>query len=223
MAANQLWVADITYVMLKTGDVCYLHLITDAYSHKIVGWELADTLRAAITIKALEQAIAQTGGVSLEGLVHHSDRGVQYCCDDYVGILKEHSVRISMTEDYNPTDNAIAERTNGIIKTETVYSRKTFNSIEHARNVIGRFIHFYNYNPPHMSIGYKTPAVVHMETGEQEEKLKNFSEEEMVQYIIKSIEDTGIKLNFVNSLHGTARGVSKGGIIDILSSAPKKY
>ena len=103
MAANQLWVADITYVMLNTGDVCYLHLITDAYSHKIVGWELADTLRAAITIKALEQAIAQTGGVSLEGLVHHSDRGVQYCCDDYVGILKEHSVRISMTEDYTPT------------------------------------------------------------------------------------------------------------------------
>lgn len=176
MAANQLWVADITYVMLNTGDVCYLHLITDAYSHKIVGWELADTLRAAITIKALEQAIAQTGGVSLEGLVHHSDRGVQYCCDDYVGILKEHSVRISMTEDYNPTDNAIAERTNGIIKTETVYSRKTFNCIEHARNVIGRFIHFYNYNRPHMSIGYKTPEVVHMETGEQKKmwKKKNY-------------------------------------------------
>lgn len=172
MAANQLWVADITYVMLNTGDVCYLHLITDAYSRKIVGWELADTLRAAITIKALEQAIAQAGGISLEGLIHHSDRGVQYCCDDYVGILKEHSIRISMTEDYNPTDNAIAERTNGIIKTETVYSRKTFNSIEHARDVIERFIHFYNYRRPHMSIGYKIPAVVHMETGEQKKMWK---------------------------------------------------
>jgi len=178
MAANQLWVADITYIMLNTGDVCYLHLITDAYSRKIVGWELADTLRAAMTIKALEQAISQAGGVSLEGLIHHSDRGVQYCCDDYVGILKRHDIRISMTEDYNPTDNAIAERTNGIIKTETVYSRKTFNNLEHARNVIGRFIHFYNYNRPHMSIGYKIPAVAHMETGEQKKmwKKKNYPE-----------------------------------------------
>ena len=154
MAANQLWVADITYIMLNNGDVCYLHLITDAYSRMIVGWELADTLRAAIIIKALEQAISQAGGVSLEGLIHHSDRGVQYCCDDYVGTLKEHKIKISMTEDYNPTDNAIAERANGIIKTETVYSRKTFNGLEHARNVIGRFIHFYNYRRPHMSIGY---------------------------------------------------------------------
>ncbi len=159
--------ADITYIMLTNGDVCYLHLITDAYSRMIVGWELTDTLRAAITMKALEQAISQAGGVSLEGLIHHSDRGVQYCCDDYVGTLKGDKIKISMTEDYNPTDNAIAERANGIIKTETVYSRKTLNSMEHARNVIGRFIHSYNYRRPHMSIGYKIPAVAHMETGPQ--------------------------------------------------------
>ena len=177
MAANQLWAADITYIMLNNGDVCYLHLITDAYSRMIVGWELADTLRASITIKALEQAILQTGGVSLEGLIHHSDRGVQYCCDDYVRTLQTHKIKISMTEDYNPTDNAIAERANGVIKTETVYSRKTFNSLEHARNVIGRFIHFYNYRRPHMSIGYKIPAVVHTETGAQKKmwKKKNYT------------------------------------------------
>ena len=77
-----------------------------------------------------------------------------------------------MTEDYNPTDNAIAERANGVIKTETVYSRKTFNSLEHARDVIGRFIHFYNYRRPHMSIGYKIPAVVHTETGPQKKMWK---------------------------------------------------
>ena len=176
LEANQLWVADITYIILANGDVCYLHLITDAYSRMIVGWELADTLRAAITIKVLEQAIEQAGGVSLEGLIHHSDRGVQYCCDDYVSTLKTHGIKISMTEDYNPTDNAIAERANGVIKTETVYSRKTFNSLEHARNVIGRFIHFYNYRRPHKSIGYKIPAVAHTETGPQKKmwKKKNY-------------------------------------------------
>lgn len=172
LSANQLWVADITYITLNNGDVGYLHLITDAYSRMIVGWELADTLRASITIKALKQAIEQAGGGTLEGLIHHSDRGVQYCCDDYVSTLKEHHVRISMTEDYNPTENAIAERINGIIKTETIYSRKSFNGIEHARNVLGRFIHFYNYHRPHMSIGYKIPVVVHMQTGPQKKMWK---------------------------------------------------
>ena len=165
--SNRLWVSDITYISLEGGNVCYLHLITDGYSHKIVGWILADTLRAAISVQALKMAISQVGGVSLEGLIHHSDRGVQYCCDEYVSVLQEHRIRISMTEDYKPTDNAIAERINGIIKSETVYPRKTFHSIDHAKEVIGRFIHFYNYRRPHMSIGYKIPAVVHLEKGPQ--------------------------------------------------------
>ena len=84
-SANQLWVSDITYIPLANGDVCYLHLITDAYSHKIVGWVLTDTLRVSATIDALRQAIRQAvemkGSESLTGLIHHSDRGVQYCCD----------------------------------------------------------------------------------------------------------------------------------------------
>ena len=130
MEANRIWVADITYIDLADGSVCYLHLITDAYSHKIVGWMLADSLRSAITMQALEQAIAQAvamrGSDSLKGLIHHSDRGVQYCCDDYVAMLQSHDISISMTEDYNPTDNAIAERTNGIIKMERVYSQRHF-------------------------------------------------------------------------------------------------
>ena len=172
LEANKLWVSDITYISLEGGNVCYLHLITDGYSHKIVGWILADTLRAAISIQALQMAIAQTGGVPLDGLIHHSDRGVQYCCDDYVAVLQEHHIRISMTEDYKPTDNAVAERVNGIIKTEKVYPGKTFRNIEHARNVIGRFIHFYNYRRPHMSLGYKIPAVVHLEKGPQKKMWK---------------------------------------------------
>lgn len=170
-AANQLWVADITYVELKGGEVCYLHLLTDAYSRKIIGWVLADTLRAAASMQALESAIRQAagerGGNHLEGLVHHSDRGVQYCCDCYVSLLQEYKISISMTEDYNPTENAIAERVNGIIKTECVYRRERFNNIGHARDVIGRYIHFYNHRRPHMSIGNKVPALVHLEQGEQ--------------------------------------------------------
>lgn len=174
--ANQIWVADITYIELADGNVCYLHLITDAYSHKIIGWALADTLRAAITMQVLEQAIRQamamTSGESLEGLIHHSDRGVQYCCDDYVAMLQSHDIAISMTEDYKPTDNAIAERTNGIIKIERIYSQRHFNDMKQARDVIGRYIHFYNYYRPHMSIGYKVPAVAHEERGEQKRMWK---------------------------------------------------
>ena len=176
-AANQLWVADITYIALAGGDVCYLHLITDAYSHKIVGWALARTLKAAITMQALktaiEQAIAMKGSEMLTGLIHHSDRGVQYCCDAYVAMLKAYGISISMTEDYKPTDNAVAERTNGIIKVECVYRQKCFNSFEHACRVIERYIHFYNYRRLHMSIGYKVPAVAHLEQGEQKKMWKN--------------------------------------------------
>jgi transposase InsO family protein len=175
-AANQLWVADITYIALAGGDVCYLHLITDAYSHKIVGWALARTLKAAISMEALKmaigQAVAMSGSESLKGLIHHSDRGVQYCCDAYVALLQAYDISISMTEDYKPTDNAIAESVNGKIKVESVY-RQRFNSFEHAYRVIERFIHFYNYRRPHMSIGYKIPAVVHLEQGEQKRMWKN--------------------------------------------------
>jgi len=176
-AANQLWVADITYIALESGDVCYLHLITDAYSHKIVGWALAQTLRAAVSIKALKMAIEQaeemSGSHSLKGLTHHSDRGVQYCCDAYVEMLKAYDITISMTEDYKPTDNAIAERINGVIKMESVYRHKRLPSYEYAQNFIPRYINFYNYRRPHMSIGYKIPAVVHLEQGEQKKMWKN--------------------------------------------------
>ncbi len=175
-AANQLWVSDITYIQLADGEVAYLHLVTDAYSHKIVGWVLADTLRASMSLQALEMAIGQAvemgGEECLKGLVHHSDRGVQYCCDAYVQKLQEHGIDISMTEDYKPTDNAIAERVNGIIKVEKVYRARPFEDIECARSVIGRYILFYNNRRPHMSVGYKTPAKAHLEQGAQEKMWK---------------------------------------------------
>ena len=165
--SNQLWVADITYIALANGDVCYLHLITDAFSHKIVGWKLADTLKASATMVALQMAIDQAvqmkGSTSLKGLIHHSDRGVQYCCDAYIDMLKSHDITISMTEDYKPTDNAIAERSNGIIKTECIYPQKILLSFEEELAIVEKYIRFYNDRRPHMSIGYQTPSVVHIE------------------------------------------------------------
>ena len=206
-AANQIWVADITYIDLADGNVCYLHLITEAYSHKIVGWALADTLRAAITMQTLEQAIGQAvsmkGSGSLKGLLHHSDRGVQYCCDDYVAMLQAHDIAISMTEDYNPTDNAIAERTNGIIKVECVYSQRHFNGMEHARNVIGRYIHFYNYSRPHMSIGYKVPAVAHLEQGEQKRMWKK------KKYTSKSAKNENNNVSLQSQTTGSGESVCR--------------
>ncbi|MBM6675123.1 DDE-type integrase/transposase/recombinase, partial [Marseilla massiliensis] len=87
-AANQLWVADITYIPLECGGTCYLHIVTDAYSHKVVGYKVSPSLRASESLDALRQAIAHAvalrGTDSLDGLVHHSDRGVQYCCDAYI-------------------------------------------------------------------------------------------------------------------------------------------
>ena len=123
--ASQLWVSDITYIDL-VDDCCYLHLVTDAYSHKIVGWCLSETLEAEYTLGALRMAIGQATADELKGLIHHSDRGVQYCCNAYTDELKKYGVRISMTEDYKPTDNAIAERVNGILKTEVIYRERRF-------------------------------------------------------------------------------------------------
>lgn len=163
---NQLWVSDITYIDLETG-CCYLHLVTDAYSHKIVGWCLADTLEALNTLKALQDAIKQTGLKDLSGLIHHSDRGVQYCSNIYVEELKKYKIQISMTEDYKPTDNAIAERVNGILKTETIYLEKRYKDIDSARERIANFIDFYNRKRPHYSIGLKTPEQAYHEEGEQ--------------------------------------------------------
>ena len=163
---NELWVSDITYIDL-VDSCCYLHLVTDAYSHKIVGWCLSETLEAEHTMEALGMAVSQATADELRGLIHHSDRGVQYCCNAYTDELKKYGIRISMTEDYRPTDNAIAERVNGILKTEVVYRERRFKSLQDARERIASFIGFYNDLRPHASIGMKVPSEAHMENGPQ--------------------------------------------------------
>ena len=117
-------------------------------------------------------AISQATADELEGLIHHSDRGVQYCCNDYTDELKKYHIKISMTEDYKPTDNAIAERVNGILKTEVVYRESRFKTYQDALERISRFILFYNDTRPHYSIGMKTPSEAHVETGPLENKWK---------------------------------------------------
>lgn len=171
-SANQLWVADITYIDLDVG-CSYLHLLTDAYSHKIIGWKLAESLEAEHTTDALLMAINGSGLSDFSGLIHHSDRGTQYCCTAYTNILKELGITISMTESYKPTDNAVAERINGILKTEVIYREKRYKTIFEARKRISEYIEFYNNRRPHMSIGNQTPAVAHMQTGIQVKKWKN--------------------------------------------------
>ena len=157
---NHVWYADITYIWIE-GDVLYLHLITDGYSHAVLGWCLSESLEAENTAKALEMAIRTAGDGNLCGTVHHSDRGVQYACQLYVSKLTEHHIRISMTECYNPTDNAVAERMNGILKDEWIYHQTMFRDYEEAEREIGAMIDFYNSVRPHMSIGNKKPMDVY--------------------------------------------------------------
>ena len=146
--ANQLWVADITYIDTDTG-VVYLHLLTDAFTHEIIGWTLSESLVASNTVAALDMGIENVAYLGLRGLIHHSDRGVQYCCHQYIEHLREINATISMTEDYKPTDNAIAERVNGIIKQEWLYKMKRPHDLEQARRLMTDIIEFYNTNRPH--------------------------------------------------------------------------
>lgn len=153
---NRLWVADITYIDTDEG-VLYLHLLTDAFTHEIIGWTLSESLMAGNTIAALRQGIDKMGRYGLDGLVHHSDRGSQYCCNAYIDLLNSIHATISMTEDYSPTDNAIAERVNGIIKQEWLYRMKRPKGRREAQELIGGIIDFYNNKRPHLSNEGKLP------------------------------------------------------------------
>ena len=171
MRPNEIWVADITYVETDEG-VCYLSLITDAYSHKIVGWAVGPTLETIYPLEALKMALATIDDETASRLIHHSDRGCQYCSDAYVAELKKHGISISMTQSGDPLENAVAERANGILKTEWLY-KMTIATRDECRAVLERIIGFYNTQRPHMSIGMQTPEAAHMQSGEQRRCWKN--------------------------------------------------
>ena len=155
---EQLWVADITYVPVANGFM-YLSLITDAYSHKIMGYHIAETLEAVHTTKALRMALKnQLGGKG--NLIHHSDRGIQYCSYEYVNILHQNCIQISMTESGDPLENPIAERINGIIKEEYLKHYNIKNQT-HAMDLLRCVVGRYNIERPHQSINMLTPETVH--------------------------------------------------------------
>lgn len=180
---NELYVSDITYIHVAETKFYYLSLITDAYSHKIVGWCLLDSLDTTGPIIALQMALKDLPQGS--NLIHHSDRGSQYCCGKYIKLLKD--IRISMTEGGNPRDNAIAERVNGIIKNEWINNMEIKN-LSQGRKIVSKVVNLYNNVRPHSSIGMMTPAEAHQKPGKLNKLWKNY-------YKRKEVRDENIQTN----------------------------
>jgi len=159
--ADELWVSDITYIHLNNNKFAYLSLVTDAYSRKIVGFCMNSDLSAEGPVEALKMALKQRAGNA--PLIHHSDRGSQYCSDIYVGLLRLADINISMTQSGNPKDNAIAERVNGILKQELL--EEVYRNVKQAQGSAVIAIDTYNRLRPHSSVDMLTPEKAHMKTG----------------------------------------------------------
>lgn len=156
---DQVWVSDITYVSTRSGFV-YLSLVTDAYSRRIMGWHVHENLDSAGPLSALTMALAESDASSFKGVIHHSDRGTQYCSSDYTGVLKKHEFSISTTQDGSPYDNAIAERVNGILKSEWI-NDMILTGAQQAREIVEAIVKIYNTKRPHYSIGLEVPSLVY--------------------------------------------------------------
>jgi putative transposase len=171
-APNVVWVSDITYIRVATR-FCYLSLITDAYSRKIVGYCLWQNLSKEGPMNALRMAIGDKDRRSLSGLIHHSDRGLQYCCGEYIQTLEINGIGISMTMHGDPYENAQAERVNGILKTEFKLDIG-FKTHEAALEAVSRSIDTYNSLRPHASCNYLTPDEAHKLTGVMKKRWKQY-------------------------------------------------
>jgi len=165
-----LWVSDITYIRLPAR-WAYLSLITDAYSRKIMGWALRTDISAKGCVEALEMAICSRK-YSERKLIHHSDRGAQYCCKEYVDVLIDAKIAISMTQNGDPYENAIAERVNGILKTEFNLHSSTVG-FEQTKVKLAKSIDAYNNERPHASCDYLTPEQAHLKTGKLDKRWKD--------------------------------------------------
>jgi putative transposase len=168
---NQIWVSDITYIKTPR-EFLYLFLITDAYSKKILGYRLAKTLDSIHAVNSLQDAV-ESACQPITGLIHHSDRGIQYCSKEYTDMLNYHGVLISMTENGDPLENAIAERVNGILKEEylndEVRSQRHLG-IDRLTNAIDK----YNSQRPHLSCNMMTPELAHSSRGGLKRRWKNY-------------------------------------------------
>ena len=186
--SEQVFVSDITYINTKQGFM-YLYLITDAYSKQIMGWDLADNLKTINAIKALRMAIKNRKYPERE-LIHHSDRGIQYCNPRYTEILEDRSIGISMTTKYDPYENAVAERVNGILKTEYEIG-DGFLGLKDAKYEIKHAIWLYNTDRPHLSCNKLVPSQAHiLENYELKTWSRNFSTEGY-----PSVENKNVYLN----------------------------
>jgi transposase InsO family protein len=169
LKAHELWVSDITYIPL-TNRFAFLFLITDAYSRKIVGHHVSDDMKVSSAVVALKKALAQKPTETI--VMHHSDRGIQYCSNEYVNLLQQHNALISMTQSGDPLENAIAERVNGILKTELI--SRSYTHIDAAALSIARAVIIYNYKRRHSSLNYQIPNDVHQQQGPQIRRWKNY-------------------------------------------------
>jgi transposase InsO family protein len=152
---NQLWVADITYIRLRQ-QFLFLAVVLDAYSRRVVGWSLDDSLAAALVVRALKQALAERQPEP--GLVHHSDRGGQYAAKEYLGLLEEHGIEPSMSRAGNPYDNARCESFIKTLKAEEIYTRQYRDRADMERHMAGFLEQYYNHQRLHSALGYRSPA-----------------------------------------------------------------
>jgi len=182
---EQVWVCDITYIGTRKHPM-YLSLVTDAYSKKIVGYNVSNSLETAGSIKALKMGVKQRD-YKTEELIHHSDRGVQYCSDDYQKEIKKANLLCSMTESYDPYLNAVAERINGIIKQEFLIGLKS-NDISLMKMIVKQSINIYNDQRPHWSSYMLTPNQMHMQN---EIKMRTYRKKPFDQYT-----DQKVLINF---------------------------
>ena len=161
-AINQLWVADITYIRLRT-EFVYLAVVLDAFSRRVIGWALGRTLEAELALAALRMALVERK--PQPGMVHHSDRGVQYASQQYTELLKQHQAQISMSRKGNPYDNAACESFIKTLKYEEVY-RNEYRDFQEARASIGEFLQcVYNQSRLHSALGYLPPAEFEQKRG----------------------------------------------------------
>lgn len=191
---NQVWVSDITYWKIKD-KFLYISFITDAFSRKVVGYNVAENMLSIETVKALQMALEGAGNIDF--LHHHSDRGLQYCSNEYVQILEERGIKISMTETSDPRDNAIAERLNGIIKNEYL-SAYNVQDLEEGKQVLDFVLKLYNEERPHMSIGNLTPDQVHQGNRNPRQLWKNYYHKNGT--IVNPIQDDDAAVNLLQDL-----------------------
>ena len=166
---NQLWVSDITYIIIWLDAshyiFCYLSLILDAYTEEIIGWSVGPTLETIHPLEALKMALKRIEGKQDINLTHHSDRGCQYASSEYIKLLTDNHILVSMTESGDPKDNAQAERINNTMKNELLKGMR-FTSISEVIAAVARAVDFYNNERPHMSIDMMTPAMAAFCEGE---------------------------------------------------------